>query len=109
MVYPALLSPMLMALTLTSYHHYSSHERASSSASEQGGRDRNPTVYAMAVGQGDENIILCPNGRNIVIVDVGSSHIYANKSYCCKTLGKYPKHVFAHKLNHSSRKRPLAY
>ena len=29
MVYPALLSPMLMALTLTSYHHYSSHERAS--------------------------------------------------------------------------------
>ena len=88
MVYPALLSLMLLALTLTSYHRYSSHERASSSVSEQEG-DRNLTVYAMAVGQGDGNIILCPNGRDIVIVDMGSSHIYANKSYGGYLLKKF--------------------
>ena len=88
-VYPALLSLMLMALTLTSYHHYSSHERASSSVSEQEGGDRNLTVYAMAVGQGDGNIILCPNGRDIVIVDMGSSHFYANKSYGGYLLKKF--------------------
>ena len=30
------------------------------------------TVYAMAVGQGDGNIIDCPNGRDILIVDMGA-------------------------------------
>ena len=30
------------------------------------------TVYAMAVGQGDGNIILCPNGRDVLIVDMGA-------------------------------------
>ena len=82
-VYPALLSLMLTALTLTSYYRYNSgHERATSgSVSEQGG-DRNLTVYAMAVGQGDGNIILCPNGRDIIIVDMGATRCkYTNNSY----------------------------
>ena len=30
------------------------------------------TVYAMAVGQDDGNIILCPNGRDVLIVDMGA-------------------------------------
>ena len=28
------------------------------------------TVYAIGVGQGDSNIIACPNGRGILIVDL---------------------------------------
>ena len=84
-MYPALLGLMLMALTLTSYHRYSSHERASSSVSEQGGGDGNLTVYAMAVGQGDGNIILCPNGKDLIIVDMGAKvSVFANSNY-----GKY--------------------
>ena len=81
----ALLGLLLTALTLSSYHRYSSHERASSSVGEQGGGDRNLTVYAMAVGQGDGNIILCPNGRDLIIVDMGAKvSIFANSTY-----GKY--------------------
>ena len=85
-VYPALLSLMLMALTLTSYHRYSgrTHERATSSVSVESQRGgKNLTVYVMAVGQGDGNIILCPNGRDIVIVDMGASrqYKYTDKSY----------------------------
>ena len=67
----ALLSLLLTALTLTSYHQYGSRERATSSVSEGRG-DGNLTVYAMAVGQGDGNIILCPNGRDLIIVDMGA-------------------------------------
>ena len=51
--------------------------------------DKNLTVYAMAVGQGDGNIILCPNGRDIVIVDMGSSQLYANKNYGGYLLKKF--------------------
>ena len=87
-VHPALLSLMLMALTLTSYHRYSSREQATSSVSGERG-DRNLTVYAMAVGQGDGNVVLCPNGRDIVIVDMGSSQLYAYKSYGGYLLKKF--------------------
>ena len=80
-VCPALLSFMLVALTLTSYHCYSSHERATSYANEER-EDRNLTVYAMAVGQGDGNIILCPNGRDLIAVDMGAKFlIFTNGSY----------------------------
>ena len=87
----ALLGLLLAALALTSYHQYSSHERASSSmseASQSGGESidrKNLTVYAMAVGQGDGNIILCPNGRDLIIVDMGAKiSVFANGDY-----GKY--------------------
>lgn len=33
----------------------------------------NMTVYAVAVGQGDGNIIQCPNGKDILIVDMGAT------------------------------------
>ena len=36
------------------------------------------TVYAMAVGQGDGNIILCPNGRDVLIVDMGAKNLIFN-------------------------------
>ena len=62
----ALLGLLLTALTLTSYHRYRSREQASTSGA------KNLTVYAMAVGQGDGNIILCPNGRDLIIVDMGA-------------------------------------
>ena len=88
-VYPALLSLMLMALTLTSYHRYSSHGRASTSSLSKERGAKNLTVYAMAVGQGDGNIILCPNGKDIVIVDMGSSQPYANESYGGYLLEKF--------------------
>ena len=40
------------------------------------------TVYAIGVGQGDSNIIVCPNGRDILIVDMGATRpIYVDKSY----------------------------
>ena len=80
----ALLSLLLTALTLTSYHRYGSRERATSSVSEErGDHDGNLTVYAMAVGQGDGNIILCPNGRDLIIVDMGAvpAYMYAKSSY----------------------------
>ena len=85
----ALLGLLLTALVLTSYRQYSSHERASSSVSEAsqgGGEDRkNLTVYAVAVGQGDGNIILCPSGRDLIIVDMGAKiSVFANGDY-----GKY--------------------
>ena len=38
---------------------------------EASGSPSSLTVYAMAVGQGDGNIILCPNGRDVLIVDMG--------------------------------------
>ena len=73
----AILSLLVTALTMTSYH-YSSRNRASSSASN----GRNLTVYAMGVGQGDGNIILCPNGRDILIVDMGAKiSQYTDRSY----------------------------
>ena len=82
----ALVGLLLTALTLTSYNRYSSHERATSSVSEgfqRGGK--NLTVYAMAVGQGDGNIILCPNGRDLIIVDMGAKiSVFTNGDY-----GKY--------------------
>ena len=75
--YAALLSLLLTALTLTSYRH-SGRDRSVSSASA----GRNLTVYAMAVGQGDGNIILCPNGRDVLIVDMGARvSQYAKKDY----------------------------
>ena len=78
-VHPALLSLLLVALMFTSYQ-YSSRNQATSSWSVDGG-GRNMTVYAMAVGQGDGNIILCPNGRDVLIVDMGSTYLFANNSY----------------------------
>ena len=40
------------------------------------------TVYAIGVGQGDSNIIVCPNGKDILIVDMGATRpIYVDKSY----------------------------
>ena len=40
------------------------------------------TVYAIGVGQGDSNIIACPNGKDILIVDMGATRpIYVDKSY----------------------------
>ena len=40
------------------------------------------TVYAMAVGQGDANIIACPNGRDILIVDMGAKNpVYTSRAY----------------------------
>ena len=84
-VYPALLSLLLVALTLTSYHQYGSYERATSSVSKTR-EEKNLTVYAMAVGQGDGNIILCPNGRDLIIVDMGAKRdsLFTNRNY-----GKY--------------------
>ena len=39
-------------------------------------------MYTIGVGQGDSNIIACPNGRDIVIVDMGATRpIYIDKSY----------------------------
>ena len=90
-LYPALLSLMLMALTLTSYHHYSSHERAPTSSLSKERGAKNLTVYVMAVGQGDGNIILCPNGRDIIIVDMGAvqQYKYTNRSYGAYLLTKF--------------------
>ena len=83
-VYPALLSLLLVALTLTSYHWYGGYERATSSVSKMR-EEKNLTVYAMAVGQGDGNIVLCPNGRDLIIVDMGAKiSVFTNGSY-----GKY--------------------
>ena len=83
-IFPALLSLLLVALTLTSCHQYGSYERATSSAGKMR-KEKNLTVYAMAVGQGDGNIILCPNGRDLIIVDMGAKmSVFANRSY-----GKY--------------------
>ena len=78
--YAAILSLLVTALTMASYH-YSSRNRATSSASN----GRNLTVYAMGVGQGDGNIILCPNGRDILIVDMGAH----GSQYTEKTYGGY--------------------
>lgn len=40
------------------------------------------TVYAIGVGQGDSNVIVCPNGKDILIVDMGATRpIYVDKSY----------------------------
>ena len=40
------------------------------------------TVYAIGVGQGDSNIIVCPNGKDILIVAMGATRpIYVEKSY----------------------------
>ena len=40
------------------------------------------TIYAIGVGQGDSNIIVCPNGKDILIVDMGATRpIYVDKSY----------------------------
>ena len=40
------------------------------------------TVYAMAVGQGDANIIACPNGRDILIVDMGANYpLFTTREY----------------------------
>ena len=73
----ALLSLFLTALTLSTYR-FGSRDKAVSSADS----DRNLTVYAMAVGQGDGNIIVCPNGRDILIVDMGArGSQFTNKSY----------------------------
>ena len=73
----AMASLLLTALTMTSYR-FSSRDKAVSSA----GADRNLTVYAMAVGQGDGNIIVCPNGRDILIVDMGAKvSQYTNRDY----------------------------
>ena len=88
----ALLSLLLTALTLTAYHRYRGNELASSSVESEegpggrgGGDGRNLTVYAMAVGQGDGNIILCPNGRDVLIIDMGAKvSVFANGDY-----GKY--------------------
>ena len=83
-VYPGLLSLLLVALTLTSYHQYGSYERATSSVSKMR-EEKNLTVYVMAVGQGDGNIVLCPNGRDLIIVDMGAKiSEFTNRSY-----GKY--------------------
>ena len=47
----------------------------------------NMTIYAIAVGQGDGNIIQCPNGRDILIVDMGATvPRYANQSYITSVL-----------------------
>ena len=40
------------------------------------------TVYAMAVGQGDGNIILCPNGKDVLIVDMGGKNpVFNTRDY----------------------------
>ena len=40
------------------------------------------TVYAMAVGQGDGNIILCPNSKDVLIVDMGAKNpIFNTRDY----------------------------
>ena len=40
------------------------------------------TVYAMAVGQGDGNIILCPNGKDVLIVDMGGKNpVFNTRNY----------------------------
>ena len=40
------------------------------------------TVYAMAVGQGDGNIILCPNGEDVLIVDMGGKNpVFNTRDY----------------------------
>ena len=31
------------------------------------------TVYAVGVGQGDSNNIVCPNGKDILLVDMGTT------------------------------------
>ena len=73
----AMLSLFLTALTLTTYR-FGSRDKAVSSADS----DRNLTVYAMAVGQGDGNIIVCPNGRDILIVDMGArGSQFTNRDY----------------------------
>ena len=45
------------------------------------------SVYAVGVGQGDSNIIQCPNGKDIVIVDMGATRpIYVERSYITAVL-----------------------
>ena len=84
--YAALFSLLLTVLSLTSYH-YSGRERATSSGSRV---ERNLTLYAMAVGQGDGNIIFCPNGRDVLIVDMGANNArYTNFSYGAFLLKKF--------------------
>lgn len=40
------------------------------------------TVYAIGVGQGDSNVIVCPNGKDILLVDMGATRpIYVDKTY----------------------------
>lgn len=47
----------------------------------------NMTLYAIAVGQGDGNIIQCPNGRDILIVDMGATTPrYVDQSYVTSIL-----------------------
>ncbi len=54
------------------------------SLTEAGG---NLTLYAVAVGQGDCNIIQCPNGQDIVIVDMGAKDLqYASHEYVTNLL-----------------------
>ena len=57
------------------------------------------TVYAMAVGQGDGNIILCPNGRDVLIVDMGAKNpVFVNRHYGAHLL-KDKFHVLREKKN----------
>ena len=57
------------------------------------------TVYAMAVGQGDGNIILCPNGRDVLIVDMGAkSPVFITRKYGTYLL-KDKFHVLTEKKN----------
>ena len=47
----------------------------------------NLTLFAVAVGQGDCNIIQCPNGQDIIIVDMGAKDLqYASYQYVNKLL-----------------------
>ena len=47
----------------------------------------NLTLYAVAVGQGDCNIIQCPNGKDILIVDMGAKDTqYASHEYVTNLL-----------------------
>ena len=58
------------------------------------------TVYAMAVGQGDANIIDCPNGRDILIVDMGAK----NPVFSARNYGTY---LLKEKFNVLSEKKSI--
>ena len=65
----------LSAVIVLSVIAIASHVLRESSCAEM-------TVYAVGAGQGDSNIIVCPNGKDILIVDMGATRpIYVDKSY----------------------------
>ena len=57
------------------------------------------TVYAMAVGQGDGNIILCPNSEDVLIVDMGGKNPVFNTRNYGTYLLKEKFHVVSQKKN----------